>query len=238
MKKMILATLTIMVAGKTMAQLNVGGKAGLNYSIYGTKIDPEPEEKPESSTGVGFHVGAYLDYMFSDNIGLRTELLYSARGTSETETTTDELVLFGTTITTKTESDVKNTISYVELPVLLNYKASDNLSFLVGPGLGFLMSNKSKFDATITTTTTAAGEDPVTNSSSLSGDSDSKEGLRGMEIGGVLGVVYELESGLNFGLRYWRGINTLNEETDFGPATVKTNSNVIQFSVGYTFIKN
>lgn len=237
MKKTILVMATVVVAGTAAAQVNVGGKVGLNYSIYGTKIDPEPDEKPESATGLGFHLGGYLEFMFSDNIGIRPELLFSARKTSDTQTTTSTTETFGTTIVAKTESDVKNTLSYLEIPLLLNYKANDNLSFQVGPGLGFLMSSKSTFDGTTTTTTTTGGQS-TTTTTSVSGDSDSKEGLRGMELGAVLGVVYELESGLNFGLRYWRGLNTLNDETEFGPVTVKTNANVLQFSVGYTFLKN
>lgn len=92
-----------------MAQLNVGAKVGLNYSIYGTKIDPEPDEKPESATGLGFHLGGYLEFMFSDNIGIRPELLFSARKTSDTQTTTSTTETFGTTIVAKTENDVKNT---------------------------------------------------------------------------------------------------------------------------------
>lgn len=237
MKKTILVMATVVVAGTAAAQVNVGGKVGLNYSIYGTKIDPEPDEKPESATGLGFHLGGYLEFMFSDNIGIRPELLFSARKTSDTQTTTSTTETFGTTIVAKTENDVKNTLSYLEIPLLLNYKANDNLSFQVGPGLGFLMSSKSTFDGTTTTTTTTGGQS-TTTTTSVSGDSDSKEGLRGMELGAVLGVVYELESGLNFGLRYWRGLNTLNDETEFGPVTVKTNANVLQFSVGYTFLKN
>jgi hypothetical protein len=53
-----------------------------------------------------------------------------------------------------------------------------------------------------------------------------------------LGGAYQLESGLSFGLRFWRGLSTFNEETEFGPLTVKTNANVIQFSVGYAFVKD
>jgi hypothetical protein len=220
-----------------MAQLNIGGKAGLNYSSYGTKVDPEPEEKPEAATGIGFHVGAYLEFMFSDKIGIRPELLYSARKTSDTETNTATFDFFGTTTTTKTESDNNTTLSYLEVPILLNYKVNDRFSFQVGPGLGLLMSAKNKFDATTTTTTTTGGSSTTTTTTS-SGDSDSKEGLRGLEIGAVAGINYELESGLSFGLRYWRGLSTLNEVTDFGAATVKTNANVLQVSVGYAFLKN
>ncbi len=237
MKKTILALTTVLVGGSAMAQLNVGAKVGLNYSIYGTKIDPEPDEAPDAATGIGFHLGGYMEYMFSDNIGIRPELLFSTRGTKETETTTTTTDIFGITTVSETESENTGTLSYLEIPILLTYKANDNLSFQAGPGLGFLMSSKTKFDATTTTRTTSGGN-TTTTTSSVSGDSDSKEGLRGMELGAVVGVTYELESGLNFGLRYWRGLSTLNEETDFGPVSVKTNANVLQVSVGYTFIKD
>ena len=33
-------------------------------------------------------------------------------------------------------------------------------------------------------------------------------------------------------------LSTLNSDTDFGSTTVKTHANVIQFSVGYAFIKD
>jgi hypothetical protein len=237
MKKLILGVAACTVAFTASAQMNIGGKAGLNYSSYGTKVDPEPEEKPEAATGIGFHVGGYLEFMFSDKVGIRPELLFSARKTSDTETSTTTFDLFGTTTTAKTESDNKTTFSYLELPILLNYKLSDNFSFQVGPGFGLLMSAKNKFDATTTTTTTTGGSS-TTTTTETSGDSDSKEGLRGLELGAVAGINYELESGLSVGLRYWRGLSTLNEETDFGGATVKTNANVLQVSVGYAFLKN
>jgi len=236
-KPLVFAAVGFLVAGTASAQLTVGAKAGLNYSIYGTKIDPEPEEKPESGSGIGFHVGGFLNYNLSDKIGLRTELLYSARGTSYTDESTSTTSILGITSTTKTETDGSATASYLELPIMVNFQASEALSFHAGPGLGFLMGYKTKFDSKSTTTTTTGGSSTTTTSES-SGDSDSKEGIRGMEIGLTLGGAYQLENGLSFGLRYWRGLSTFNEDTEGGPVTVKTNANVIQFSVGYAFIKD
>ncbi|MFN3963508.1 MAG: porin family protein [Fimbriimonadaceae bacterium] len=234
--RIILVSLFALGITAAQAQLTIGAKLGLNYSIYGTKIDPEPEEKPESDSGLGFHLGGYLVYDFSDKLGFRPELLYSARRVSFKDETTSTQSIFGTTITTKTETDGSATASYLEVPLLLNYKASDALSFQVGPGIGLLMGYKSKYDSKTTTTTTTGGTTTTTTSES-SGDTSSKEGLRGMELGLAVGGVFELESGLNFGLRYWRGLSTFNEQTEFGPATVKTHANVIQFSIGYSFIK-
>lgn len=234
--RVILLSLFALSLTAAQAQLTVGAKLGLNYSIYGTKIDPEPEEKPESDSGIGFHLGGFLVYNFSDKIGIRPELLYSARRVSFKDESTSTQSIFGTTITTKTETEGSATASYLEVPLLLNYQASEALSFQVGPGIGLLMGYKSKFDSKTTTTTTVGGNS-TTTTSEASGDSDSTEGLRGMELGLAVGGNFQLESGLSFGLRYWRGLSTFNEETEFGPVTVKTNANVIQFSIGYAFIK-
>ncbi|MBK6832507.1 MAG: hypothetical protein IPG92_18030 [Flavobacteriales bacterium] len=67
--------------------------------------------------------------------------------------------------------------------------------------------------------------------------SDVTDGLRKLEVGAVVGMIYETASGVNFGLRYWRGLNTINEDTSFGDATVKSYTNLIQFSLGFSFIK-
>jgi hypothetical protein len=241
-KHILFATASFLLAGTVSAQLTIGAKAGLNYSIYGTKVDPEPEEKPESDSGIGFHVGGFVNYNFSDRIGVRTELLYSARGTSFSDETTSTTSVLGTTITTKTETDGSATASYIELPILLNFQATEGLSFQAGPGLGFLMGYKSKFDSKLTRTTTTGSTSSTTTSES-SGDNSSTEGIRGMELGLAVGGNYQLENGLSFGLRYWRGLNTFNSETEIDlPGgtnyTVKTNANVIQVSVGYAFIKD
>lgn len=236
MKKLLTLATTIVLVGTVSAQMSAGAKAGLTYSSYGTKIDPEPTEKVDAESGIGFHLGGYLTYMFSDKIGLRPELLYDSRGIKSTETSSTTTDLFGTVTTTKTETESKGSLSYLEVPILLNFQLSDALSLQAGPALGFLMSAKSKFDSTTTTTVTDGG-DTTTSTASVSGDDSSTEGLRGMELGLCVGGIFETEGGLNFGVRYWRGLSTLNEETDFGTTTVKTNANVIQVSVGYSFIK-
>jgi hypothetical protein len=84
------------------------------------------------------------------------------------------------------------------------------------------------------TSTVTIGSSTTSSSYSVEvSGSDAKEGLRGTEIGLCVGGAYETEGGLNFGLRYWRGVTTINEETDF----VKQYTNLIQLSVGYTFLK-
>lgn len=240
MKKILVAVVALALGTAASAQLNIGAKVGLNYTSIGTKIDPEPDEKPDATSGIGFHLGGYLQYNLSDKIGLRPELLYSIRGFKDESSTSSSQTLFGTTIVTETTSEDKGNYSYVEVPLLLAYNVSENFAIHVGPGIGLLMGGKVKSEGETTTTTTTGGSS-TTTTSSYSGEasgSDVTEGVRKMELGAVIGLGYQLESGLGFNLRYWRGLNTVNEETDFGGVEVKSNTNLIQFSVSYAFIKD
>lgn len=240
MKKVLTTVAVLALVSTVNAQMTVGGKAGLNYTIISTKIDPEPDEKPESGSGIGFHVGGFLEFGISDKIGIRPELLYSVRGFQEDEKSSTSTTVGGIVSTTETTAENKSSYSYLEIPLLLAYKASDNFSIHVGPGFGLLMGGKVKSSGDTKTTIVNGGQTTTSTAAydaELSG-SDVTDGLRGMEIGGVIGAGYQAEGGLGFNLRYWRGLTTVNEETEFFGTTVKSNANLIQLSVTYAFIKD
>lgn len=225
------------VAASANAQTMIGAKVGLNYSIYGTSegddVPDGAEIDTESSSGIGFHVGGYFQYNFSESLGIRPELLFSMRNTKEDLAEETSTTVGGITSTSKTTGDSKGSLGYIEIPVLLAIQAGDHLGLHIGPGVGILMSAKYSNSGSTTTSITGLPDTTTDFDSEVSG-SDAKEGLRGAEVGLCAGAVYELESGLNFGLRYWRGLSSLNEETDL----VKTHANVFQFSIGWNFSDN
>ena len=239
MKRSILILGGLMLAFNGFSQTRVGGKVGLNYTIITTMVDPEPDEKPENGSGIGFHLGGYVQFGLSEMIGLRPELLFSARGFQESNTSTSTYDVFGVTYTDESKSDNKSSYNYLEIPVLLVLQPNDNIGLHIGPGFGLLMGGKVKSSGSTTTSYTSGGSTTTTTSDfdvEVSG-SDVTDGLRKMELAVVIGGDYETDGGLNFGLRYWRGLNTVNEDTEFGDTTVKSFTNLIQFSIGFSFIK-
>ncbi|RLD29144.1 MAG: PorT family protein [Bacteroidetes bacterium] len=108
-------------------------------------------------------------------------------------------------------------LNYVNVPVMAKFKVAEGFSLEAGPQVGFLLSAKDKFD----------GEGG-------SGDEDVKDVTKGIDFGVNLGVGYELESGLNFGIRYNLGLSELN---DFGDLSGNESwkNGVIQLSVGFFF---
>lgn len=117
-----------------------------------------------------------------------------------------------------TDADIKSNLSYINLPLLAEIKlpeVTEGFSFFTGPQFGFLLSAKQKG--------TFAGRDV---------DLDIKDDLKGMDLSWIFGAGYEMDSGLNFGLRYNIGLSDINDQTD-EDADAKANNLVLQIWVGY-----
>jgi hypothetical protein len=227
MNKLLLTIPAIALSLGASAQLELGGKAGFNYhfqSVTAGDDAPAGSEDPKAYDGPGFHVGAFASIDLSDRLLLRPELLYSTR--SSEESISSSITLAGTTTTI--EADARQTLSYLELPIMLGYRLNDRFSLHAGPALGFLTGSKLTVNGT--QSVTADGE---TITTSLDTEDTSTEGLNTLEVAGVFGLGYRLDNGLDLGLRYWRGFTTLEEEADL----VKTHQNLVQVSVGYAFMR-
>lgn len=231
MKKVIINCFLILLAVSANAQMTYGVKAGLNYNVISTNYKVDVTEEGDNASGIGFHLGGYLVKSFTDKIAFRPELVISRCNVKdkveETTTETDE----GITATTTYTSEDKENFTYLDIPLLLDYTLSENLSLQVGPQLGFRAGYKSSGTYT-SKTTYSNGMDSTSDSGSES--STSTAGLNSTNLGLALGAIYDTGNGLNFGVRYQRGLSSINTLfTDFAT----THWNVLQLSVGYTLSK-
>ncbi|MEO6759158.1 MAG: outer membrane beta-barrel protein, partial [Saprospiraceae bacterium] len=80
------ALLLALSACQLNAQLHYGFKTGLNFARFDGPSETDNAGKSLESwkSVTGFHIGAAFSYPFTDNIGLRGELLYSKRGAKYT----------------------------------------------------------------------------------------------------------------------------------------------------------
>jgi hypothetical protein len=228
MKKVIINCFFILLTVSATAQLNYGVKAGLNYNVISYNFDGADDI--ESSKGIGFHLGGYLVKSFSDKLAFRPELVISRCNVKEKSEDTETYDLLDYTATTTTTYEGKENYTYIDIPLLLSYSLSENLSVQVGPQIGIRAGYKSSGSYS-SKTTYSDGSDSDTFSESYS--STSTEGLNSTNFGLALGAIYDTGNGLNFGARYQRGLNSIYTETSFGTA----NWNVLQLSVGYTLSK-
>jgi len=113
------------------------------------------------------------------------------------------------------EFESKEMYDYLNIPMLAKYYVAQGLSLEAGPQIGFLLSAKYEFKS---------------GGYSESGD---VQDVKGVDFGVNLGLGYKLDSGLNFGVRYYLGLYNIIDQ-DEAPVT-DFNNEVFQFSIGYMF---
>ncbi|WP_298421232.1 porin family protein [uncultured Kordia sp.] len=104
-------------------------------------------------------------------------------------------------------SDDVVALNYFNIPLMGKYYLSKKLSVEAGPQIGFLLSAKDD------------GRSVTDN-------------FKTLDFGVNVGVGYELNNGLNFGVRYNLGLSNIN---DVSGSSNKIRNGVAQISVGYFF---
>ncbi len=125
MKKLFLLTaLALFSLTISIAQVNFGAKAGVNFSdITGPDVD--------SFNGrTAFHVGFMAEIMFSDVFAVQPEIVYSAQGSDYEDP--------GDTGTAK--------VDFINIPIMAKYYVTEGLSLEAGPQVGILSSAKFEYD--------------------------------------------------------------------------------------------
>ena len=103
-------------------ELKVGIKAGINYS----NVYSESGDGYVADGKVGFAGGVFVSIPLNELVGIQPELLYSQKGFK----------------TEGTFFDGEITSSYLDLPILLQIKPTENISLLAGPQFSYLLSTK------------------------------------------------------------------------------------------------
>ena len=155
MKKGIFFSVLLLLTGALQAQEIRGGfRAGLNFSTLSGPIEENANGEALEEFGIttGFHIGAVVNFQFTDYFGLRTELSYSQRGTEyryEGESfwnfeTVDgtEFVSTGTRSTVMTISN-----SYLNIPVGA-YVRAGRFELSAGAGVGLNLAGRGEGELT------------------------------------------------------------------------------------------
>lgn len=123
MKKILMTAVAVFGFAFANAQeTKFGAKAGLNLSNFTGDIE-------NTSTKIGFQVGAFVEIKVSDKFSVQPELLFTSVGAKFDGS-----------------PDVTATLNYLAIPVMAKYYVADKFSLEAGPQIGFLMSAKAKAD--------------------------------------------------------------------------------------------
>ncbi|MEO1031442.1 MAG: porin family protein [Bacteroidota bacterium] len=129
MKRITLSlTFILCIAFTTNGQdLNFGAKAGLN--ITGVSFE---SDSYSTSSRIGFHVGGFANYKFSEKFAVQPEIYFSTGGNEWDFNNGD------------TTGEIKT--SAISIPVLLQYDVIDHLVVEGGLQYNFLLSIEQKID--------------------------------------------------------------------------------------------
>ncbi len=170
-------------AQSKMASIEPGIKGGLNFSMLNKDLDDN------AKTRTSLHLGLFAHMHLSDHFAIQPELMFSGQGAKYSGDRTDRL-------------------SYVNIPVLLQYMFDNGFRLETGPQLGLMLSAKTN----------------VGNQ-----ETDVKDNYTNADIAWAFGLGFLSKGGFGIDARYNLGL------TDISSADVGVKNNVFQVGVFYQF---
>lgn len=224
MKKIFTTLLIVLVAfGISNAQIKFGPKIGIN--LANVSISPEDEELETKMTTL-FSVGLLADVGFTENVGLQTGLMYSAKGFKVDEQ--DDEFDFGL--------KMNATFNYLELPIHFVYKLN-SLQIYAGPYVAYGLGGKNKVEWTFDDETETDEGKFVSKLGEVSFEDfeeleDDESFLNALDYGLNFGLGYEL-NGILINAGYSLGLGNVmpKYEDDEDEDTMK--NGVISISAAY-----
>jgi hypothetical protein len=182
-------------------ELRFGLKAGVNFS----NVYDEEGQDFVADGKAGIAAGAFLSVPLGKFIGFQPEIMYSQKGYKQ-----DFQVLnFG-------NQEIKVTTTYLDIPLQLQIKPIEQLTFLVGPQYSYLLDTKYEFN-----------DNSTTNEEDVNSDN-----LKKNVFGFVVGADVNLENFVISGRAGW-DISKSNEDGESTDPRFK--NQVIQVTLGYRF---
>jgi len=184
-------------------QMRFGIKAGANLMKMGKLTFNNQAYSTDYK--VGFQAGIYADLPMGGNFAFMPEVTFTQKGGKLKETVS------GNT------GEFEGKVNYLDIPVLIGYKATPELTVFAGPQVSFLLSQKSTFKA---------------NGQSLGDPITSTENFSKSLAGGAFGLAYSITPNININGRYSMDFQKALKD-DANQDKIKNSG--FALSLGYTF---
>jgi len=189
MKKLFVATVTLLLFSliAQAQRTNFGIKAGMNVSSLKITDGADYDSK------TGFHAGGLAHIHINEHFAVQPELLISLQGGERSDNN-------------------KIKLTYLNIPVLLQYMVNDGFRFQTGPQLGFLLEAEQKLNNV---------------------EYDVSDIFSTIDFSWAFGASYVFTSGFGLDARYNLGISDVSDESDF-----EARNRVFQAGIFYQFRNN
>ncbi len=237
MKKIVFSMATFLVAFSFYAQnVEFGVKGGLNVAFFTSDADAG-DSKPKYV----YHFGVTAEIPVMEKFSIQPELLYSAQGLNGKLAGKFNIEpirgIFPKGAKGSYEVKSEESLTYINIPVMMKYYVFKGLSLEVGPQLGILVGAKQVGSAEVKINGKALPEKYYNYVEKQYGvrpgksSGDSKKGFKSTDLGMNFGLGYKMDK-VNFGVRYSLGVTDIVKNRK-GDGYLK--NAVIQLSVGYSF---
>jgi hypothetical protein len=174
------------------SKVGLGVKAGINIS---DQVTSGTGENVNVRSILRFHGGAYFTYFVLDKLAVQPELLFSGKGSDWDDPA----------------YNVKDLLTYIDIPVLVRYQLIDLLNIHAGPQFGYLLS--------------------ATQKDKSSGDViNIDEYYKKLDLGLVIGAEANLPYRINLTVRYVIGLIGTTTDVEYIEPWL---NNFFQISVGF-----
>lgn len=184
-------------------QMRFGIRAGANLMNMGKLSFAGQDYSTDSK--VGFQAGIYADLPMGGNFAFMPEINYAQKGAKFKET------IVGV------NNEIDRKVSYLDIPVLIGYKATPELTVFAGPQVSFLLAQK-----------TIAKSD----GNQIGSDDTSTKDFSKSIAGGAVGLGYSITPNVNINARYSMDFQKAMKD-DLNQDKLKNRG--FALSLGYTF---
>jgi len=113
-------------------EIGFGVRAGVNISSQSTSVRAENVQTIDLNGLLRYNGGVWFNYFIIDRLAIQPELLISGKGANWNDP----------------DYDVKDLLTYIDVPVLIRYQIIDFLNIHAGPEFGHLLRARQKDNAT------------------------------------------------------------------------------------------
>lgn len=246
-KKIVLLSSFLMFSLGMFSQVKFGVRGGVGYymvpqSATGANVSKFNSIKPEvdqidlqyaNTGGFGYNFGLFLDYSFTDNIGIQIEPSVSLRNYNEVLKNLSE----DTLMSIITENYIYNKLTYLDIPILFKFNLSPNtgkygrknyFSFFAGPQIGLFLG---KSEINEVTRSITIYEQTTVNTSKSERPNKFSIDYNTIDVAVVAGAMYDFEKGLRVGARYVGSVMPVTQNINFD-----SYQHSVQLTAGYNFI--
>lgn len=206
---------------------------GLTGGINASTLAGDYLEEEKNGFLPGYNFGATCRYKLDKTFFLETQLLYTSKGSTVSSEYTYSINEGGLKSDILTKQDFKQTLNYIEIPLLAKYQNKNGFNVFAGPYVSFLTSARltgTEYQKISTTIEIPfVGDVTEVNEDTYEVDERGTDALTKADIGFNAGLGFESRNGLGVGLKYGYGLTSIiqDEESKFNNSSLSLNLNYI-----------